>query len=995
VAGVGQLRYRVLGTIELVDDDGAPVPVRSARQRALLAVLCLHAGRVVTADALVDVLWGDDVPADPSAALQTHVHRLRRLLPEGALEHRLPGYVLRVAPGELDTERLTAAVADAAARRADDPAGAVAVAEAALGLVVGTPSAELADVDAFRGDVARLDELRVRAQEERLAGLVALGRADDAVTALERLVADEPLRERPRALLVEALARAGRVPDALDAYQGYRRTLAEELGLEPSEGLRALERAVLDGSLPPLVHDGRSVAAPTVAPGSAVAPGRAPSGSTRRPSLPVTTFVGREVDVARVVELLGRVPLVTLTGPGGVGKTRLALHVADAVAGRFPGGVVVCELAAVDVAASVAPAVAAALGVDDQGGAALVRRIAEAVADRPTLVVLDNCEHVLDGAAPLAEHLARVVGGSAVLATSRERLGADGEHVWPVEPLASGAAGSLDGAPAVTLLVDRARAVRPGFAPDGADAAAVAEICRRLDGLPLAIELAAARLGALSPAEVVDGLDDRFRLLRTGRRTADPRQQSLRAVIDWSFARLGSDEQGALAALAVFADGFSLAGAAAVTGWSVDEARDVVTSLVDRSLVVERRQGSSTRYSLLETVREYGLDHLDATNGLATARRRASDHLLALAKRADEGVRGPDAATWLAVLDVEQGNLRAVHHALVDDGEVGPALRLSWALHWWAFDRARQEVFGWAETAVAMPGAGGHPACAAALGSAATGAWQRGDLDRAVELAERGIAVVPDGHPASTIPHASLGDTLTFLGRGEEAVHHHRRASEVALAGGDRFEAAIERASVASTATYFGLDAGGAIDEALVFGRESGSPLAQGFVQYCLGEVLAPSDADGAEAALRRAVALEREIGGRFLAGVAGVTLVSLAVRRDDPRVAAAATIELLDDWLALDAPTQLVIALRTVAELLHRLGRPADAAVLVGAVTAPGVAPVSGGDAERLRALRVDLGVALGADRCDHAVAAGHSLVPSAAAARAVAALRDALAPG
>jgi predicted ATPase/DNA-binding SARP family transcriptional activator len=994
VAGVGQLRYRVLGTIELVGDDGQAVPVRSARQRALLAMLCLHAGRVVTADALVDVLWGDDVPADPSAALQTHVHRLRRILPDGALEHRHPGYVLQVGPGELDAERFTTAVADAAARRAADPAGAVALAEAALALVGGTPYAELADVDAFRGDVARLDELGVRAAEERAAGLVAFGRADDAVAALERLVADEPLRERPRALLVEALARTGRVADALDAYQGYRRTLAEELGLEPSEGLRRLERSVLDGALPDLRHgDGGAVpAAPTPEADGATGP------PSRRPSVPVTTFVGRDADLAGVVDLLGRNPLVTLTGPGGVGKTRLALHVADAVVGWFPGGVVVCELAAVDVAGSVASAVAAALGVDDQGGAALLARIAEAVSDRPTLLVLDNCEHVLDGAAPLAEHLARVADGSAVLATSRERLGADGEHVWPVEPLGVGGSGdgvALGDGPAVALLLDRARAVRPGFAPDGADAAAVAEICRRLDGLPLAIELAAARLGALTPAEVVDGLDDRFRLLRSGRRTADPRQQSLRAVIDWSFARLAPDEQGALAALAVFADGFSLAGAAAVTEMSLGDARDVVTALVDRSLVVERRQGSSTRYSLLETVREYGLDHLEVTFGLAAARRRASDHLVALALRADEGVRGPDAATWLAVLDVEQANLRAVHHALVDAGEAEPALRLSGALHWWAFDRARQEVFGWAEAAAALPGAEQYAACAAALGSAATGAWQRGDLDRAHELAERGIGLLADAHPATAIPHASLGDTLTFLGRGDEAVHHHRRASEIALAAGDRFEAAIERAAVAGTATYYGLDAGDAMAEALAFGRESGSPLALAFVEYCLGEVLAPSDPDGAEAALRRAVALEREIGGRFLAGVAGVTLVSLAVRRDDPRVAAAATIELLEEWLALDAPTQLVIALRTVAELLHRIGRPADAAVVVGAVTAPGVAPVHGGDAERLRALRDELCAELGSDACDAAVAQGHALAPSAAASWAVTALREALAAG
>ncbi|MFG2875998.1 ATP-binding protein [Streptomyces sp. NPDC048337] len=687
------MRYAILGNTQAMRGDGTPVAVGGARLRALLTALALRPGRAVPAHLLVAEVWDADPPADAVAALQALVARLRRALGHEAVRSVEGGYLLAAEREDVDLYRFERLAR--AAGEAPDPAEAAALYDEALALWRGPALADLPDPAA---EAARWDAVRADARRGRLTAALALGGAEQALPELTALCAQHPLDEPLQALRIQALRGAGRPAEALAAYDEVRRTLAAGLGADPGPALRALHAELL---APP-------------APASPAAPVPSPSarGNLRAR---LTTFVGREEDIRVIGEDLGRARLVTLLGPGGAGKTRLSQEAAEAhAAGGWPDGVWLVELAPVDDPEDVPEAVLAALGaretklrgaaaeelraLTDRTGGDPVERLVEHAARRRMLLLLDNCEHVIGAAAELAEEVLARCPGVQILATSREPLGVPGELLRPVEPLPDPVA--------LRLLADRGAAARPGFAAAD-DPAACAEICRRLDGLPLAIELAAARLRLLTPRQIADRLDDRFRLLTSGSRTVLPRQQTLRAVVDWSWDLLDEPERTVLARLSVFAGGCDLAAAEAVcAGGTGLDVPDVLGSLVDKSLVVAAPgpDGSGMRYRLLETVAEYAAERLAEAGGdREDTERRHLVHYRELARTSEPLLRGHGQRAAADRLATEYENVRTALRRAVAARDAGEVLCLVHSLGWyWHMHDLRAESRHWSEAAAAL-----------------------------------------------------------------------------------------------------------------------------------------------------------------------------------------------------------------------------------------------------------------------------------------------------
>ncbi|MFD9535999.1 BTAD domain-containing putative transcriptional regulator [Streptomyces sp. NPDC060010] len=683
------MQYLLLGPTEARDDSHAPLPIGGARLRALLASLALRAGSplAVTVADLVDEVWGDDPPRDAPAALQALVSRLRRAL--GARDRVLAdptgGYRLAAAPEDVDLHRFTRLARDGA-RQLDDPATPPAIAAAtlrsALALWRGPALADLPE-PARSALAAAPEALRTAARRGRVEAELRAGAADPAslLPELDALIHEHPYDEPLRVLQLRTLRAAGRPADALAAYERTRRTFADSLGTDPGPALRAFHAELL-----------RPPPEPTAPP----EPPEAPRGNLR-PRL--TSFVGREPDLEALHGDLSRHRLVTLIGPGGSGKTRLAEHAA--ADHPEPGWLV--ELARLDHPAAVPGAVLSALGLRENGLVAREKSPAEDpttllidhCAHRGLLLVLDNCEHVIGAAAELADRLLAHCPGIRVLATSREPLGVPGEVLRPVEPLPPD--------PAHRLFADRAAAAQPGFTPDD-DPAAVAEICARLDGLPLAIELAAARLRLLTPRQIADRLDDRFRLLTGGSRTLLPRQQTLRAVVDWSWDLLTEPERAVLRRLAVFTGGCDLTAAEAVCAAPALDVADVLGSLVDKSLVLAEPTPDGMRYRMLETIHEYAISRAadEPAQARTTALRHAA-HFLALAEEAEPLLRSAAQLPWIRRVETELDNLRAALDLAVRDGDSDTAQRAVFALGWfWWLRNYRIEGAEWTARVLAL-----------------------------------------------------------------------------------------------------------------------------------------------------------------------------------------------------------------------------------------------------------------------------------------------------
>ena len=919
----------MLGPVEVADGNDVLAPTR-ARERHLLAVLLAHANHTITAEQLADALWpGQEAPAQAVRSVQTYVSRLRSALgPAGErLLTRPTGYVLQVGPDELDARRFELLLEEARGKVDGEPAEALTLLDQALGLWRGAPYGEFRDENFALGDAVRLEELRMGAIEERIDARLALGRHEEEVGGLEALCAEHPLRERLRRQLMVALYRSGRQPDALRAFESYRRVLSEELGLDPSPDLRALEAKILnhDAALAPR--------RPTLAPADAVL-------------APVNSFIGREVDGAEVVRRLDAARVLTLTGPGGVGKTRLALHVASAVAGRFPDGVVVCELAPVADPDAVAPVVATALGIQPRSDRSVDASVADVLRARHMLLVFDNCEHVVDAAAGLLTVLVARCPQVTVLATSRERLAIDGEQVWPLGPL------PLESA--VDLFYDRVRVVRPNVDFTSEERAEIEEACRRLDGLPLAIELAAARAGAMSPADMVDRLDDRFLLLDHGSRSAPDRHRSLRAVVDWSYERLQSRQRQLFDRVSVFAGGFTLEAAEEVCagdGLARAEIPALVADLVELSLLVPARGSGNGRYQLLETLRSYGRDRLAEEGQAHHRQQRHADYNVAFARRSDAGLCGADEGRWMRRIEADFDNLRAAHLWAVSNDDPSRALGLAAALHGYAHRTLRPEVFAWAERAARLPGSAGHPLLPVALGSAALGACVRGDLGHARRLAEEAVAVA-GGAPEGYLGFQALAAAALFSGELAGVRAEGRRAFELAEAYGDPYQAIVTRIDDLLAFAYDG-ETTDALDEAeavLATATSLGCPSAVAWAEYALGEVLLDDDPSRAMVLLDESHAVATSLGCTFLAGVAGTSATTLRARHGDPGEALRRFPELIDLWERAGNWTQQWTMLRSLITTLVRLGRDEPAAVLYGGMKASRTAaPVYGPDAERL----------------------------------------------
>ncbi|MFG1655536.1 BTAD domain-containing putative transcriptional regulator [Micromonospora chersina] len=749
------MRINLLGPLELRADTGTPVEVGGARLRRLLILLALEPGRTVTVGRLTDALWAGEPPAGAANALQALVSRLRRAgLP---VEAQPGGYRLAVAPDAVDVHRFEVAVRAARARLADDPAEGCRRLAEALDLWRGPALADVADADFARAPVARLTELRLAATEDLVEARLDRAAPEALLPQLRELVAAHPLRERLTGLLIRVLHRAGRPAEALAEYERLRATLADTLGTDPGPELAALHLEILRGEPAAVpVRADRPVPAPADGHRAPVPdPGRPARGN-----LPatLTSFVGREEEVARVAGLLDRFRLATLTGPGGAGKTRLAVESGRAVAGRFPDGVWLVPLAPVTDPAEVPQAALAALGLREQALLARagrgapepadpVGRLVDALAGRAVLLLLDNCEHLLDAAADLTERLLTACPGLRVLATSREPLGITGEALRPVESLALPPAGADPAAalayPAVRLFADRAGAVRPDFTVDAATVGPVVRICRALDGMPLAIELAAARLRTMTAAQVDTRLDDRFRLLTGGSRTALPRHQTLRAVVDWSWDLLDDAERALWRRLAVFAGGATLEAVERVCADA--QVLDGLSALVDKSLVVAGGTGEP-RYRMLETIREYGLDRLAEAGEADAVRRAHAAEFLGLAEAAEPELRGAAQLEWLRRLSADQDNLHSGLRHAIAVADAPTAVRYAAALGWyWWLTGQRAEGADLAGQVLALPGLAGAPPAATALALATAAlnlAATRPDttdvsrewLDRAAEL---------------------------------------------------------------------------------------------------------------------------------------------------------------------------------------------------------------------------------------------------------------------
>ncbi|MEV3963112.1 BTAD domain-containing putative transcriptional regulator [Nocardia sp. NPDC050193] len=670
------MQIALLGPLDIRADDGGSIEVPGARLRALLIALALEPGRAVPRATLVDWIWGEQPPADAANALQALVSRLRRLLPDGSIEGQAGGYRLTVRPGAVDAVRFEQLLEEA---RGCADAQRTRLLREALDLWRGAPmrDIEVRDNEIVDAVLTRLEGLRLAATEDLYESEIRLGRAAEQVSELTELVARYPVRERLVAALMRALGAAGRASEALVVYQDAREALADTLGVDPSPELSALHVALLRGEV-------------------------GAENAERRTNLraELTGYIGKYADIAAVRDLIAHHRLTTLTGPGGSGKTRLARETAQTLLDDLPDGAWLVELASVDTNGDVAQSAIAALGLRDAllGGAPNaepIERFVAAIRDRETLVILDNCEHIIDAVAVFAHRVLGECRRLRILATSREPLGITGEALWQVEPLALPAEhadpGQIEASPAVRLLRDRAGAVRKDLAADARALAIMGRVCRALDGIPLAIELAAARLRTMSLEQLADRLDDRFRLLTGGSRTAIPQHRTLRAVVDWSWELLTDAERTVLRRLAVFAGGASLAAAEQVCADSGDgrsagveqwEVLELLTALTEKSLLLTAAE-TEPRYRMLDTIRQYARGRLEESGEADAARRAHLAYFTELAATAEPHLRRAEQLEWLAVLGAEHDNIAVAMRGALAAGDAAGALRLAAAAGWY------------------------------------------------------------------------------------------------------------------------------------------------------------------------------------------------------------------------------------------------------------------------------------------------------------------------
>jgi len=951
------MRYSVLGTIEF-DAGAGPRAPASASQRSLLAALLVARGRTVGLDRLAEAVWGDELPADAAAALRTQVLRLRRSLGPAAHEIRTApaGYRLDCSSEQVDADCFTTLLDKAAAA---EGAAALELLERASSLWRGRAYEDVPELLGVRPEAARLDELRVAVRQRHGELLLRLGRPDEAAAALTALLAEEPEREDVRAALMRARYACGQHTAALELYEQWRALLADERGLDPSPQLRAVHQEVLRHEVLVAVR----VAPPT--PGAR----REPSGAP---------LLGRDDDVEALAALLEVRRFVTLVGPGGVGKTRVARALLQRI--EQPHWYAFCDLTVVRRPTDVLRAVAAALGVEERAGASLLDHVVEQVSGRDLLLVLDNCEHVIEQAAVLAEQLIQRSPGVRLLATSRERLGADAEQVWQVAPLPCD---TIDD-PGVQLFLLRA-------GPVVTPSELTVQLCQRLDGLPLALELAAAQAARWGVDGLLAALDRRLDLLNSGRRSAD-RHRSMRSVIAWSYEQLDEQEQRVFDRLSIFAGSFDLPAAEQVAAAGADHTTvgASVMTLLERSLI-STSPTTPGRMQVLENLRAYGLEQLRRRGAEAAARTAHAAWVLAVAQDAAGRLSGPDERDADLLLRAVFDELRVAHVWAVEH-EPDVALRMSELLCGWAMWRNLSEVFRWSEAAARA--AGTRPGAAGAWAAAAIGACQRGDLGSARTAVEAARALDPHEVAVEEV----VGEIALLTGDLTTALACFSGAHRARLAEGNLLQAVWDLGSAALCLSYSGCarEAQEMAEQTLHLAERAGGPTARAFGHFVLGEVQAGEDAPAAERHLHEAVGLGLGSSARMVVGLARVTLATLAARHRPAVEALAAYEEVIRDWMVTGTWTAEWVTLRTLVHLLERTGSPEDAALLHGATSAGSVGvPAFGSDAQLLADAERRLRTQLGDEGFQQWSARGAACRPEEAAALALAAIGRALSSG
>jgi predicted ATPase/DNA-binding SARP family transcriptional activator len=913
-------RFGVLGALE-VCRDGEQVKLPRGRRRAVLAALLARAGQAVPADALIDAAWRDELPADPGSALYTVVSRLRAVLGGDVLHTGPAGYAIVLQPGALDAGRFEALRAQAATAGG---ARAVELLNEALGLWRGPAYAEFSDRDFARPEAVRLDELRLVTIEDVAEGCLQLGAVDRALASLEALIAGHPLRERARGLLMTALYHAGQPTRALEQYRDYRELLVSELGLDPSPALRDLQRQILG-------H--RMSAVPRPAPA-------APSWLTTS-----TAYVGREDDTSVLLQSVPAHRLVTVTGPGGAGKTRLVAEALGSLSERLSLPVTVIELAAIG-AGQADTKVAAALGL---GATTAVRAaVIEYLSICAGLLVIDNCEHVLDDVCPLVEEILRRCPGIRVLATSRRRLGLAGEQALPLGPLPipdpdvpERAAMSA----AVRLFTDRVRRVRPSFVLTEEALGAVADIARRLDGLPLALELAATRAATLGLAAVLDRLDRSLDLLGE--------DGQLRAVIDWSYRLLAPAERQLLSVLSVFGGGFDLETAEQVAGpIVVGSVPLALARLTDSSLVAASQDGSRTGYRLLMIVRAFAAEQLAGAGQEAMARLAHARWIASVVEYAAQQATGPGCAAAVAeVIRIKPDVAAAVRWSL-DCGHPGLAAQITGNLRLCTHWRPDASLLDLSFEVARHAGVRESPCAALAMAAGGMAACDTGALDEAMRLGAEALRRAA-GADERFLALLCLG--IATLYRGE----HSRSASLWQQIAADTALPAARRAdgyaSLALLCCYAG-DLPAAREHAAsarTATQITGASGCQAFTTYAAAEVTLADNPEEAVQLLRAATGEAEATHANQVITVARIALASALTRLGRKSEAVALFPPLLDQAYRDGNWPQLWTALRILAELLVSLDRHEAAAVLLAAAReAPSAPALSGSDIDRYRQL-------------------------------------------
>jgi predicted ATPase/DNA-binding SARP family transcriptional activator len=960
------LEFRVLGSIGL-ERRGLVVPIGGPKPRLALALLAARRGSVVSTDRLCDELWGDNPPVDPLGVLQSHLSRLRRALrPEAEIVARPPGYVLQVPDEVIDAGRF-----EQLCRQANSSSNQKARAElleSALACWRGSAFEEFAEHDWAQLEAMRLDELHILAQEELFEARLALGAHAALVGDLEALVTRYPMRERFWHQLIVALYRSGRAAEALRRAEGLRVVLREELGLDPSPSLRQLEARVLN-------DDPTLLQLPVAARRSA---------ARQLPAEP-TRLVGRAEELELVTSRLRLNRLVTLTGPGGVGKTRLAIRLAGELWDEFDGEVFVTELAPVRDATSTVAAIATALDVQQRQHLSIEETLVEYLRAKRVLLVLDNCEHLRGTIASLSERLLSWCPGVTILATSREVLGLPGEHVWRVRPLAIPDEGSVPAvaaeAPATRLFVECAIAARPGFAlaPDNVND--VIEILGHLDGLPLTIELAAARLRTMGPAALAERLRQGFDLLAGAQTSMIARHRTVQDLVEWSYDLLGVDEQLLFARLCVFAGSFGLDAAEEVcAGRNVSKSRAslLLANLVDKSMV-QLVDEDLPRYRLLETLREYGRDRLSEAERNRVRARHAAWYL-EVAERCAQSLTDSDEAAAIRMLDRDFDNLRAAHRWSIEHPDVDTALRLVAGLREYSFRCMHAEIASWADAAIALPKACAHQRYPVTVGVAAYGRFVRGDLEGAIELGERAVDAARqldvDG---SGLAERALGNAWFYRGDYERGAEWTDKMIVSAQRGSPaRLAHALYMRSVAFTTVGDNVRGAQFAASAGIAAAESGSPTAHAQALYAQGLARKSTNPQEASAELQRAADIARDAGNRWIQAFALTEVLGLEARQTRPREALARYIGVIELWYRGGDWANQWLSLRHVFGILVQLRADLGAATLHGALAAAGSAyalPFEAADAQRINVLVGDLRERLGAAAFASAVRRGSGL--------------------